>query len=113
MHSTLALSKAGSPDAERLAVEASDHAELLSGAEQSGAYGVQMFSLRREQGRLEEVRPVVEAVVRLGRAHATWRPGLAAVYAELGMLDEAARKCSTSSRRACPVSRATACRKRR
>ena len=89
MHSTLALFEGRFADAERLAVEASEHAELLSGAEQSGAYGVQMFSLRREQGRLEEVRPVVEAVVRLGRAHATWRPGLAAVYAELGMLDEA------------------------
>ncbi|MET1002041.1 MAG: AAA family ATPase [Acidimicrobiia bacterium] len=89
LHSTLALFDGRFADAERLAVEASEHAELLSGAEQSGAYGVQMFSLRREQGRLEEVRPVVEAIVRLGRAHATWRPGLAAVYAELGMLDEA------------------------
>ena len=89
LHSTLALLEGRFADSERFAVEASEHAELLSGAEQSGAYGVQMFSLRREQGRLEEVRPVVEAVVRLGRAHATWRPGLAAVYAELDMLDEA------------------------
>ena len=48
-----------------------------------------MFSIRREQGRLDEVRPVVEAVARLNRESATWRPGLAALYAELGLLDAA------------------------
>jgi DNA-binding CsgD family transcriptional regulator len=56
----------------------------------SGAYGVQLFSLRRLQGRLEEARPTVEAVARLGEAGATWRPALAVLYAELGELDAAA-----------------------
>ena len=56
----------------------------------SGGYGVQLFSIRREQGRLDEARPIVEAIARLGRAGSTWRPALAVMYAELGLHDEAA-----------------------
>ena len=55
----------------------------------SGGYGVQLFSIRREQGRLDEARPIVEAIARLGRAGSTWRPALAVMYAELGLHDEA------------------------
>ncbi len=58
-----------------IAENAAEFAAGLSGVDVSGAYGVQMFSLRREQGRLEEMRPVVEAVARLERQHAAWRPG--------------------------------------
>ena len=50
---------------------------------------MQLFSIRREQGRLDEARPVVEAIARLGRAGSTWRPALAVMYAELGLHDEA------------------------
>jgi DNA-binding CsgD family transcriptional regulator/tetratricopeptide (TPR) repeat protein len=75
--------------AEVLANEANELASGLSGVDASGVFGVQMFSLRREQGRLEEVRPVIEMVVRLNRESATWRTGLAALYAELGLVDEA------------------------
>lgn len=58
----------------------------VNGQGDSG-YGLSMFSLRREQGRLAELRPVLE----LGRRLSTdpWLPGLAAVYAEVGLLDEA------------------------
>jgi DNA-binding CsgD family transcriptional regulator len=87
--STFALMEGRFADAERLAGEASDLASTLSGVDASGVYGVQMFSLRREQGRLDEVRPIVEAIARFDRAQASWRPGLAAVYAELGLIDEA------------------------
>ncbi len=88
---TLALSDGRFADAEALAADADRVTALQRGADLSGAYGVQVFSIRREQGRLEEVRPVVELVARLERSQATWRPGLAALYAELGMLDEAGR----------------------
>jgi len=88
-NSTLALMDGRFDEAEAYAARGAELSELISGPDASGVFGVQMFSLRREQGRLEEVRPVVEAVVRLDRAHAAWRPGLAAVYAELGLLDEA------------------------
>jgi DNA-binding NarL/FixJ family response regulator len=48
-----------------------------------------MFSLRREQGRLGELAPLVEHFVRATPAAATWRPGLAVIYAELGRCEEA------------------------
>jgi DNA-binding CsgD family transcriptional regulator len=54
-------------------------------------YGVMMFAIRREQGRLAELRPLVEMIGRLGQEDATWWPGLAALYAELGMDSDAGR----------------------
>ncbi len=54
-----------------------------------GAYGIQMFSIRREQGRLAELRPMLELAARLDGSDSGWTPGLAAVYAEAGMTTEA------------------------
>jgi hypothetical protein len=48
-----------------------------------------MFLIRREQGRLKELAPVVRAAAALNPAGAFWRPGLAALYVELDMLPEA------------------------
>ena len=81
----VALNQGRFADAERLAGEASRWSDELPHA--SGGYGVQMFAIRREQARLDEVRPVVEAVAAQGQEGSTWRPGLAAVYAELGLVD--------------------------
>jgi DNA-binding CsgD family transcriptional regulator len=72
-------------DAERAAAEANELGRYLSGQDASGGHGVQLFSLRREQGRLEEARPFLGGVVQ----GTVWRPALAVLYAELGMLDEA------------------------
>jgi DNA-binding CsgD family transcriptional regulator len=82
----LALDDGSFAAAEAAAEEAASWSEALPHA--SGGFGVQMFSIRREQGRLDEVRPVVEAVARRDRSASTWRAGLAALYAELGHLDE-------------------------
>jgi predicted ATPase/class 3 adenylate cyclase/DNA-binding CsgD family transcriptional regulator len=76
-------------EAEALAVAAHRMAGGLVGLDSSGPFSVQMFSLRREQGRLPEVRPVVELVASEGSDAGAWRPGLAALYAELGLLDRA------------------------
>jgi DNA-binding CsgD family transcriptional regulator len=57
--------------------------------EPAAGLGMLMFGVRREQGRLAELRPVAELVARLGQESATWRPGLAALYAEVGLVDEA------------------------
>jgi class 3 adenylate cyclase/DNA-binding CsgD family transcriptional regulator len=54
-----------------------------------GVYGVHMFAIRREQGRLHEVAPVVRLAAALGSDEPIWRPGLAALYIELDMFDEA------------------------
>jgi DNA-binding CsgD family transcriptional regulator len=56
-----------------------------------------MFSVRREQGRLSEFAPVVRVLVQ-GEAGAAWRPGLAALLAELGMVDEARRELARIQR---------------
>lgn len=87
-HALLAMAEGRFADAERLAADGDEHARSLTGAP-SGGYGVQLFTIRREQGRLDEARPIVEAVAKLGREGATWRPALAVMYAELGMHAEA------------------------
>jgi DNA-binding NarL/FixJ family response regulator len=48
-----------------------------------------MFTLRREQGRLREVEPLVRTFVQMHPAASTWRPGLALIYRELGLTAEA------------------------
>ena len=53
-----------------------------------------MYVIRRAEGRLAEVAPVMRALAGQAGPPSTWRPGLAALYADLGMLDEAAW-CST------------------
>ncbi|MFN0026430.1 MAG: ATP-binding protein [Acidimicrobiales bacterium] len=85
---TLALVRGDLAAAEHAAATAEAHAARLDGADVSGVAGVQMFALRREQGRLQEIAPMMRIVAR-SAAGAAWRPGLAAIYAELGMLAEA------------------------
>ena len=48
-----------------------------------------MFTLRREQGRLKELEPVVRYFVQQHTISGTWRPGLALIYSELGRTQEA------------------------
>jgi tetratricopeptide (TPR) repeat protein len=48
-----------------------------------------MFTLRREQGRLDEVSPLVGHFVQTNPQANAWRPGLALIYAELGQLEAA------------------------
>jgi DNA-binding CsgD family transcriptional regulator len=51
-----------------------------------------MFGVRREQGRLAELAPVMGLLAGADGSAGVWRPGLAAVLAELGMEDEARRE---------------------
>ncbi len=55
----------------------------------AGIYGLQMFLIRREQGRLEEIRPTLQLLRTQSSSQPVWRPGLALAYAELGLADEA------------------------
>ncbi|MBA3286400.1 MAG: hypothetical protein H0U21_00040 [Acidimicrobiia bacterium] len=84
----LAIGEGRFGDAEALAADGEELAASLTGTP-SGGFGVQLFTIRREQGRLDDARPIVEAVARLGRSGSTWRPALAVMYAELGLHDEA------------------------
>ncbi len=77
-------------EAEAAATRSYEWSRLLTGRDASGTHGIQMFNIRREQGRLAELAPVIRILVR--RGDGAWRPGLAAVLAELGMTDEAGQE---------------------
>ena len=47
-----------------------------------------MFSVRREQGRLAELAPVIRVLAAGDRGGAAWRPGLVAMLAELAMEEQ-------------------------
>jgi DNA-binding CsgD family transcriptional regulator len=76
-------------DAERLSRHTLEIGDRMPGLDAGGVYGVQMFTLRREQGRLDEVAPLVNHFVQNNAQANVWRPGLALIYAELGRLDAA------------------------
>jgi ATP/maltotriose-dependent transcriptional regulator MalT len=92
--SAIALSDGYLDQAEALAHRSHDWSRLLVGRDATGVHGIQMFSIRREQGRLAELAPIVRILARDGQRQGPWRPGLAALLAELGMADEARRELS-------------------
>jgi tetratricopeptide (TPR) repeat protein len=75
-------------DAEQLALETLTLGERLQLESAEGVFGMQMFTLRREQGRLNEVAPIVEMFVQ-EHSSSSWKLGLALMYAELGLTDKA------------------------
>ena len=95
--SRIALAGGRFADAEAAAERANSFGRAVQGDFAAGVYGLQMFAIRREQGRLEEVRPILELLQRQGDAEGVWRPGLAVLYAELDMLDEARRELDAVS----------------
>jgi DNA-binding CsgD family transcriptional regulator len=82
----LALMRGEFADAQRLILKfqalkpAAVHADQLS---------MQIFALRRDQGRLAELQPVVEVFVRQHAADSVWRPGLMLIRLEIGQQEEA------------------------
>ena len=80
---------------ERLAEEAGEIGRDLFGEIAIGVYGVQMFTIRREQGRLAEVAPLVRRFLDENPEDAAWRPGLAVIASDLGF-EPAARKAFES-----------------
>ena len=90
--STLALCVGKLDEAEAAARRSQEWSRLLTGRPASGIYGIQMFGVRREQGRLNELAGAVRALAGSDHAPSVWRPGFAALLAELGMEDEARRQ---------------------
>jgi hypothetical protein len=76
-------------EAERQAQQALQHGQRIGTENAASAYGIQMFTIRREQGRLRSLAPLVQHFVEQNPAAATWRPGLALIYCELGWDQEA------------------------
>jgi hypothetical protein len=76
--------------AEQLLESAEDVGESR-GWVREGQTAVAMFLIRREQGRLDEIAAALRALVQLRpEGDGVWQPGLALLYAELGMMAEAA-----------------------
>jgi DNA-binding CsgD family transcriptional regulator/tetratricopeptide (TPR) repeat protein len=93
--SALALGDGRLEEAEAFAQRSHEWSRLLTGRDASGVYGIQMFSIRREQGRLAEVAPAMRLLAGSGDAdQGPWRPGLVALLVELGMHAEARRELS-------------------
>jgi class 3 adenylate cyclase/tetratricopeptide (TPR) repeat protein len=70
--------------AERKADEAAQLADSLEVEMPAGVYGVQMFTIRREQGRLAEVAPAIKRLVDQNPGDSAWRPGLMLIASDLG-----------------------------
>ena len=58
------------------ALRSHEWSRLLTGRDAAGVYGIQMFSIRREQGRLAELAPVIRILAAGATREAPWRPGL-------------------------------------
>ncbi len=92
--SAIALCDGDLGGAEVMAARSHEWGRLLTGRDASGIYGIQMFGVRREQGRLAELAPAVRILAAGAEREGPWRPGLVAVLAELGMEAEARRELS-------------------
>jgi class 3 adenylate cyclase/DNA-binding CsgD family transcriptional regulator len=77
---------------EALAQQALSIGQRLQFEDTAGAFGLQMFTICREQGRLKEFEPAVKHFVQQHGAASTWRPGLALIYSEFGRQREARRE---------------------
>ena len=78
--------------AENFAKEGLKLGRLTLGDRVEGVYGIQMFSIRREQGRLAEVAPVVKRLIDEKPDEKAWLPGFALIAADLGFEEPARRR---------------------
>ena len=96
--STIALCVGRLAEAEAAAQRSHEWSRLLTGRPASGIYGIQMFGIRREQGRLAELAAVTRVLAGGERLRGRWRPAFAALLAELGMEEEARRELARGAR---------------
>ena len=75
--------------AEALTEEALGMGRRVHDEQVDGVYGMQMFTIRREQGRLAEIAPFIKRLTVADSGKSTWRPGFALVACELGFLEPA------------------------
>jgi DNA-binding CsgD family transcriptional regulator/tetratricopeptide (TPR) repeat protein len=90
--STLDLCFGRLASAEAAAHRSHEWSRLLTGRAASGIHGIQMFGIRREQGRLAELAALIRDFADSGRSNTAWRPAFAVLLAELGMEEEARRE---------------------
>ena len=76
-------------DAQKYAATALDLCQWLPGQDGEGVYGLQMFTIKREQGALLGIEGLVQKFVQDTPQYSHWLPGLALIYTDLGQLDKA------------------------
>lgn len=86
--SALALLEGHLAEADAAAERSREWGQLLVGRDAASVYGIQMFGVRREQGRLTELAPVMRVLAAGDRGGGAWRPGLVAMLAELAMEEQ-------------------------
>ena len=89
MSAIIAMADGNLDDIEAMVTETYHLGQKVRGHDAAGVLGVHMFTLRRLQGRIQELATAVKAFTGAGSSHAPWRPGLALIYAELDMRQEA------------------------
>lgn len=77
--------------AEKHATEAVKIGRKTHGEHVEGVFGVQMFTIRREQNRLQEVAPVIKKLMSDSPGDISWKPGFGLIAAELGFKEPAER----------------------
>ena len=85
----LAILRGDFSDAEKLAEQNLSLGQAIQSGTAAGVYGIQMFTIRREQGRLAEVAPIFQRFMAENPQEVTWRPGLALIASDLGFLEPA------------------------
>jgi len=86
----VALMRGEFAEAERLILEVTALARNL--VVHDDQVSMQIFTLRREQGRLAGLRPVVSAFLQQSAAASVWRPGLMLLYFEIGQPEQARKE---------------------
>jgi tetratricopeptide (TPR) repeat protein len=84
---------------EALAAEALEFGTRMEILLAHGYYGGQLFQLRRDQGRLEELLPLLQQQAAAYPTMAIWRAGLAVAYAETGDADAARAELDRAAHR--------------
>jgi class 3 adenylate cyclase/tetratricopeptide (TPR) repeat protein len=85
----LAILRGDFAGAEKFAEQTLSLGQSIQSGTAAGVYGMQMFTIRREQGRLAEVAPIFKRFMAENPQEATWRPGLALIASDLGFLEPA------------------------
>jgi DNA-binding CsgD family transcriptional regulator/tetratricopeptide (TPR) repeat protein len=88
LKATMALMRGALEEAERLVVR-SMKTQLQLRTQVTDPISLVIFTLRREQGRLRELGPMVATFMRQSAGTVIWQPGLALLYVELGDLQAA------------------------
>ncbi|WP_425046479.1 AAA family ATPase [Primorskyibacter sp. S87] len=90
-HAMMAILDGDFDSAERFANKALKIGRRTHGQHVEGVFGVQMFTIRREQARLGEVAPVIRKLIDDNPDDMTWKPGFGVIASELGYTEAAER----------------------